>query len=656
MIRLLLSFCLFLPFSLWAENEAQYSSSTQQLIIPKVVIHNDVTQQAYKVAMQELDNKDFQLVSAEKSATDIASKFNEATYYPSSLEVQIPNVVVDEKITEQSYAVAMKQGETGFFKLLSVQASQRDTLFLNGKIYTVNPQQLWAEALYINNGKIRYVGSNEAARKLVNAKTEVIDLNGAMVMPGIQDVHMHPLEAESPFAGTCLLDNQEEDAENFIAVLQDCAPLQEATEWVLGSGHSVFTLLESERLPIEILDEAIPDRPVVIMESTSHSVWVNSKALAIAGIDKNTPNPTGGVIVKSPQTGEPTGVLFDAAGDLVMDYVWLPTEEIKELNYLGLLQALKKINSYGITSVAEARTYWKRDFQAAWKRAEKEGKLTARAVLNLWLYPHENDEVQIETLRGLYQNSATNLVKLSQIKVYSDGILVNTTAAMLAPYLSVLGDIPSQNGLNYFTEARLAKYLNALAPLGFDFHIHAIGDRGVQESLNAIEQMVYKEGRHRVTHLEVVNKVDYPRFKQLNVTADMQVAGAFAHPDHWEENEALIGERADNLIPLKSLYEAGARVTLSSDWDVSTLNPFIGMQNALTRAPQNLPDLASVIEAYTVNPAYALRQEKMTGSLEVGKFADMIVLDQNIFDIDINKISDTRVMKTYLAGKLVFER
>lgn len=655
-MKVLLGLCLLLPFSLYAENEAQYFTSTKQLIIPKVAIHNDVTQQAYSVAMQELENQDFQLVSAEKSPTENTSRFNEATYYPTHSEVQIPYVVVDKKITEQAYTVAMKQEETGFFKLLSVRAAQRDKLFLNGEIYTVNPQQPWAEAIYINNGKIRYIGSNEAARKLINTKTEIIDLKGAMVMPGIQDVHMHPLEAESPFAGTCLLDSQEEDAENFIAVLQECAPLQEATEWVLGSGHSVFTLLESERLPIEILDEAIPDRPVIIMEETSHSVWVNSKALAIAGIDKNTPNPTGGVIVKSPQTGEPTGVLFDAAGDLMMEHVWLPTEEIKELNYLGLLEALKKISSYGITSIAEARTYWKRDFQAAWKRAEKEGKLTARAVLNLWLYPHEADETQIKTLSSLYANSPTSLVKLSQIKVYSDGILVNTTAAMLAPYLSVLGGIPSQNGLNYFTEARLAKYLNALAPLGFDFHIHAIGDRGVQESLNAIEQMQYKQGRHRITHLEVVNKADYPRFKQLKVTADMQVAGAFAHPNHWEENEALIGERANNLIPLKSLYEAGARVTLSSDWDVSTLNPFIGMQNALTRAPQNLPDLASVIEAYTINPAYALRQEKMTGSLEVGKFADMIVLDQNIFNIDINKISDTRVMKTYLAGRLVFER
>ena len=136
----------------------------------------------------------------------------------------------------------------------------------------------------------------------------------------------------------------------------------------------------------------------------------------------------------------------------------------------------------------------------------------------------------------------------------------------------------------------------------------------------------------------------------------MQVAGDFTQPAHWSENKALIGNRADNFIPLKSLYDAGARITLSSDWDVSTLNPFVGMQNALTRKPQNLPDLATVIKAYTINPAYVLRQENTTGSIEVGKFADIIVLNQNIFNVSTDKIKDTKVLKTYLNGNLVFSR
>lgn len=529
-------------------------------------------------------------------------------------------------------------------------------VFINGIIFTGNINQEWADAFTVEDGIIRYVGSNDEAKNQASANATVIDLNGKMIMAGIQDVHMHPLEAESSFAGTCFLSNEETDAEAFIPVLQGCAPEQLATNWVLGSGHSVFTLLEAERLPIEILDEAIPDRPVLIMEETSHSVWVNSKALALAGIDRNTSNPTGGVIVKDKTTGEPTGVLFDSAGDLMMNLVWLPTTEIKDLNYEGLLESIKKINSFGITSIAEGRTYWKREFQEAWARAAREEKLTVRATLNLWAYPADDDTSQIETLKSLYSNDPNSLLKTSQIKVYSDGILINTTAAMLDDYVETLGEIPSKKGLNYFSEDRLIKYITALDPIGFDFHIHAIGDRGVNESLNAISQAQSGNRRHRITHLEVVKPSDYARFVENNITADVQVAGAFTQPDHWDENRPLIGDRANNLVPLKSLYDAGARVTLSSDWDVSSLNPFIGIQNALTRIPQNLPNLKAAIKAYTLNPAYALNQESTTGSIEVGKYADFIQLDRNIFEIPINTISKTQVLKTYLAGELVYSR
>jgi predicted amidohydrolase YtcJ len=529
-------------------------------------------------------------------------------------------------------------------------------LFINGKIYTGNEQQEWAEALYVKDGIIAYVGTTKEAQHQAGEHVSTTNLNGKMVMAGLQDIHLHPLEAESAFAGTCLLSNQEDDAEKFIPILQDCAPEQLATNWVLGSGHSVFTLLEAERLPIEILDEAIPNKPAVIMEETSHSVWVNSKALALAGIDRNTANPQGGVIVKDKLTGEPTGLLFDAAGDLIMDRVWLPTDNIKALNYQGLLRAIGKINSVGITSVVEGRTYWKRDFQAAWHRAEAEDKLTVRATLNLWAYPNDNDVQQIARLKSLYSNDPERLVKTTQIKVYSDGILINSTAAMLDNYRETLGDIPSKNGLNYFSEARLKKYISALEPFGFDFHIHAIGDRGVNESLNAIAQAQKGKGRHRITHLEVVQPTDYARFAKYNITADVQVAGDFTQPEHWGENTALIGDKAKNLIPLKALYDAGARVTLSSDWDVSALNPFIGIQNALTRSPQQLPHLKAALKAYTLNPAYALHQEDKTGSLEVGKYADFIQLDRNIFEIPVTEINQTTVLKTYLEGELVFSQ
>ncbi len=541
------------------------------------------------------------------------------------------------------------------------QEENVEVVLYNASVYTVNQNQPWAEAIYFRAGIIEFVGSSEEALELASEDAELIDLKGKMVIPGIHDVHMHPLEAMSPFSRTCLLDSSVEDAEEYIPELQECAPEQIATDWVLGFGHSVFTLLETDRRPVEILDEAIPDKPVAIMEETSHSFWVNSKALELAGITKDTANPPGGVIVKDPNTGEPTGILFDSAGDLVLDLAWAPTDEILELNYEGLLEALELLNEHGITSVCEARTYWKRNFQDAWLRAEDEGQLSVRAILNLWAYPNMNDDEQIRALKDLYQNDPESLLRISQIKVYDDGILINSTAAMLEPYLETLGDIPSNNGLNYFSEERLTKYIRELEPVGFDFHIHAIGDRGVREALNAIENGQQgngqqRQGRHRLTHLEVVNPADYPRFKQLNVTTDMQVAGDFAQPSHWQENKFLIGERAEPLIPLKDLFEANARITLSSDWDVSDLNPFVGMQNALTRKPQNLSNLEDVIQAYTLNAAYTMRQEDKVGSLEVGKRADLIVLNQNLFEIPVSKISKTKVLMTFLEGELVYER
>ncbi|CAM2070518.1 Amidohydrolase [Sulfidibacter corallicola] len=529
-----------------------------------------------------------------------------------------------------------------------------EILLVNGEVYTVDSQNPWVQALLIRDGVIVHVGTNESARAQAGPGATEIDLEGRMAMPGIHDVHMHPLEARSPFSGTCILDTAVTDPEQYIPVLRQCAPDQQATDWVLGWGHSVFTLLEAQRRPVDILDEAIPDRPAAIMEETSHSFWVNSLALERAGIDADTPNPPGGVIVKDPATGEPTGILFDSAGDLVMDLAWQPTEEIKELNYEGLLEALGELNRHGITSVCEGRTYWKRDFQDAWQRAERESRLTVRAILGLWAYPSMNDEAQLAELRGLYRNDPDALLRQNQVKVYADGILINSTAAMLEPYKETLGDIPSQTGLNYFTEARLARYIEELDPLGFDFHIHAIGDRGVREALNAIEAG-QDAGRHRLTHLEVVNPEDYDRFRTLNVIADMQVSGDFAQPQNWIEVAFLIGNRSQNLIPLKDLHEAGARISLSSDWDVSSLNPFVGMQRALTRAPQNLPDLATAVRAYTLDAAYVMRQEDRVGSLEVGKRADLIVLDRNIFQVGTTAIGSTSVLLTMLDGRIVYD-
>lgn len=528
-----------------------------------------------------------------------------------------------------------------------------EQLYTNGAIYTVNEQQPWAEAMLVKDGVIVAIGTNEEVTPEASDDAQVVDLSGAMVMPGIHDVHLHPLEAASDNF-RFILDVTERDPENYAIAIADALDRNSNSPWLLGWGFDIYTILDATREPIEILDELSTSQAIIAMEQTSHSIWVNSKALELAGIDENTPDPIGGVIMKD-EFGQPNGLLIDNAGNLVVDLAIASIPDSEDNDYDGLINfALPELARNGITSICDARTYWKRNHHETWRRAEQEGQLTVRANLGLWIYPTEEDENQISTIQSLYSNDPNSFLKINQVKLYADGIVINTTAALHSNYLLNILRRNTNNGLNYITQERMARYIEALEPTGFDFHIHAIGDRGVHEALNAIERSGTAAGRHRLTHIEYVDPADYDRFEQLNVTADAQVVGDFAQPENWNETDELIGAALNSaVIPIRSLKEANARVTLSSDWDVSALNPFVGLQNAVTRTPQNLT-LAEAIQAYTLNAAYVMRQEDKVGSLEVGKEADFIVLDQHIFQIDPNRINQTRVTRTYLRGELVY--
>ncbi len=537
-------------------------------------------------------------------------------------------------------------------------STEKLQIYYHGQIYTVNPEQPKVEAMMIKNGVIVNLGTDEQALNWGENQTERIDLMGKMVMPGIHDVHMHPLEAGSDSV-TCIIDDTLPIA-NQQQTIANCADDDGGTPWVLGWGHTLEQLLADGRRPKDILDALIPDRPVAIMEQTSHSVWVNSLALSLADITRNTENTPGGVIMKD-VSGDPNGLLLDSAGDLVFDLAYAPNPELKQRNYQGLLYALKQIAANGITSFCNARVYWKRGYLDAWYQAKSEHKLTARTVLGLWVYPAMDDDQQITQLKSLYDNDPTSLLRVSQIKMYSDGIIVNSTAALNEPYLKYFNQVGAL-GLSYFSEDRMSRYIIELQQTGFDTHIHAIGDRGVHQALNAIENAQLSAGknirgyRHRITHLEMVDSSDRERFKALGVIADFQVAGDFALPEHYIDSVDLIGDRAFELFPVRSIFDSGATVTLSSDWDVSPLSPFVGMQHALQLGQQSLPSLQTVIKSYTLNGAYLMRQEQLTGSLEIGKQADFIVLNQNLFEIPIDQIAQTQVEMTFLAGEIVYQK
>ncbi|OUL56421.1 amidohydrolase [Pseudoalteromonas ulvae] len=530
-----------------------------------------------------------------------------------------------------------------------------DQVFLGGQIYTVDPNQPFAQAVAVKGNKIVFVGSTEQVQAFITEQTTIYDLQGRTLMPGFHDVHIHPLESGSDSTHFTLEETQL-DAEQFIDPIVQASSTFPAATWLIGYGHSIATLHDAERSPREILDEAVPNRPVIIMEQTSHSMWVNSKAMELAHLTHSSPDPIGGVLGRD-QNGELNGILYDNAGNIVMQQALDALGHNFDNEYAGLVDyTLPEFAKYGITSISDARSYWQRAQHLVWQQAEQNNKLTVRVNLGLWAYPELNDEKQLTMLANLYQNNDDKLVKINQIKLYSDGILVNSTAAMHEPYQYDLLGLYGNKGLNYFSQPRIEKYIRALEPIGFDFHMHGIGDRAITEALNAVELASSKQGRHRITHVEVVDPDDYQRFSQLNVTADAQVAGDFTNPEHWAENSELIGhERSDHLVPIKSLTDAGARLTLSSDWSVSHFNPFLGLHNAVNRVPEQLT-LDQAIRAYTINGAYTMRQEHLVGSIEVGKRADFVVLDRDITTTATDQLKHVKVMLTLFDGEIVYQQ
>ncbi len=474
-------------------------------------------------------------------------------------------------------------------------------LWRNGEIYTVNKAQPWANAMVVEGGKILFIGNDSTSKKWITDDTQVIDLKGKTVLPGIHDVHLHPLEAASEEVRCILNGNQE--ISTWLQKIGQCAQKNTQEQWLLGWGYSILTLLESSTEPRQLLDDLNLNRPIAIMEESSHSVWViNSFALKLLGFDGVINNQTikGGAILLNKQ-GKANGILLDSAGDLAFDLAMRETPQRLEKNYQSLLAGLAEVARHGITSIVDARIYWQRGYLKAWQRARDENMLTARSVLSLWAYPNMNDEAQLAYLKSLYDNNPKSLLRINQIKFYSDGITDNSTAALLMPYLEYVKEV-GPRGLSYFDENRLTRYVTELAAVGFDMHIHAIGDRAVRESLNAIEGA--QNTLHKIlTHVEMVDEKGKKRFKRLNVIAYFQLAGEFTHPTNFVEKEPLIGKkRAHAQLPVRDIYDTGAVVTLSSDWDVSSLSPFVGMQNALTRGKQSLPDLDAVVAAYTHHP------------------------------------------------------
>jgi predicted amidohydrolase YtcJ len=547
-----------------------------------------------------------------------------------------------------------------------------DLVLTGGPVYTVDPARSWATAVAVKDGRIAAVGHRRDVEPLTGPATEVVDLAGRLLLPGFQDAHVHPV-----LGGTTLRQcdlHGLRTAEQFTAAVAAYAAAHPEAAWIRGGGWSMDAFPGG--MPTRhLLDAVVPDRPVALPNRDGHGMWVNSKALEVCGITRDTPDPFDGRIERDAD-GEPTGCLQEGAMALVNAHAPAPTAaELAD----GLLAGQAHLHSFGITAWQDAwvgAALADGDIFAPYLNAAASGALTARVAGALW-WDRESglDQLDLFTARRAEAEAVGGRFRARTVKIMLDGVAENHTAALLDPYLDGCGCATDNTGLTFIDPEKLTEYVTALDAAGFQCHFHALGDRAVRSALDAVEAARAANGpgeRHHLAHLQVVHPSDIRRFRELGATANIQPLWAAHEPAMDELTLPFLGqERAAWQYPFGSLARAGATIAAGSDWSVSSPDPLLGIHTAVNRVTAEAPmdvregspvffpderlDLGSAIAAYTAGSAYVNHLDDVTGSVQVGKYADLVVLDRNPFDGPALAIADTRVLRTYVDGVLVHQ-
>lgn len=546
----------------------------------------------------------------------------------------------------------------GAAKAAQASSAKADLVLRNGAVYTEDAARSWAEAVAVRGETIVYVGPDRGAGAFIGPRTRVLDLGGKMVMPGFQDSHIHPISGGISYSVTCPLYGLE-TKEAYAKAVADYAAKHPDLPWIRGDGWSLAAFAPTGIPDRRLLDAVVPDRPAYFESSDGHSAWVNTKALLAAGITRETPDPAGGRIDRDPETKEAVGSLQDSAMDLVNRRIppFTPADRQSGLRY-----ALKLLNGYGLTSFQDASV--NTDSLETYRTLDEKGELTMRVVASQW-WERSKGEEQIAGFLEARRKYTKGHVRASTVKIMQDGVMEVQTAALLRPYVGK----PGAYGLTMVEPEALKRAVTHLDREGFQVHFHAIGDAAIRECLDAVEAARRANGtrdaRHHISHLELFDPADVPRFRQLGVVANFQPLWAFAD-DYMQKLTLpfLEPERARWLYPIGSLLRSGAVVAFGSDWSVSSPNPLEELEVAVTRMgpagetkepfiPEERIDLPSALAAFTINAAYVNFQDDRTGSLETGKLADLVVLDRNLFAIKPEEISETKVLLTLFGGKPV---
>jgi predicted amidohydrolase YtcJ len=519
-----------------------------------------------------------------------------------------------------------------------------------------------ADYVAIADGVVAAAGRATEIDDWVGPRTRVIDAAGGVVLPAFQDAHIHPIGAGLNQLQCDLHDAS--GAGEYLDLIAAYARAHPERDWIVGGGWAMDSFAGGTP-SAGALDEIVSDRPVFLMNRDWHSAWVNSRALEVAGIDRDTPDPDGGRIERD-ERGGPSGTLHEHAADLVDRLAPRPTaEELRQ----GLVLAQQQLLALGITGWQDASV--SEPELDTYVTLAEQGMLTARVTLSL-LWDRDKDESQLDDLAEHRERGTFGKLSASTVKIFQDGVVETFTAAMLLPYLDASGAPTGNSGMSMIEPEALNRYVTILDANGFQVHFHAIGDRAVRECLDAVEAARDRNGtrdaRHHIAHLQVVHPDDIARFKTLEVVANCQPLWACMEPQMSDLTIPFLGpERSQWQYPFGSLIRAGATVAFGSDWSVSSPNPLLEMEVAVTRVdpaaraadpfiPSERVSAGDAVAAFTNGSSFVNNSDIDVGSIEPGKAADVVVLDRNIFEPGAGPIGDAEVLFTLAGGDVVYER
>lgn len=539
---------------------------------------------------------------------------------------------------------------------------QPSLILYNGRVWTGQDQNIFEEGLAVVENSITAVGSSDEVLRLAGDSTQLIDLQGKLVIPGFNDAHIHFLNGSRGLTQVELTSTK--SANEVFEYLKEYASNHPDRAWITGRGWQ-YAFFDGGFPDKQMLDKIIPNRPVYVRAYDGHTAWVNSKALALAGIDRNTKYEGFGEVARD-KNGEPTGVLKESAMSLVSDLIPPFT---KEENLKALRVGMQLAARLGITSIQNANGTI--DEVELYEELLRNHELTVRTSLAFSVNQNTTKEDLQSFVKVRNRVGENPMLRANSVKFVIDGVIEGHTGYMIEPYSDEVPEGIAPTGQVSMPLERFQNLVISIDSLRFQIYTHAIGDGGVRETLNAYELAREKNGlrnsRHRVEHIEIINSDDIPRFKELEVMASMQPI--HAQPGEGESVwEIAVGpERLPNAFAWASLLEADAKLVFSSDWPAClSVNPIRGLHVAVTRQnPQGIPkegwvvdqkiNMTEALGAYTKMGAYSSFEEDVKGQIRPGYLADVVVLSQDLFTIDPAETYKTEVAMTIFDGEIIYD-